>query len=115
MAQPYGWKQAPSFVIVRGCENLPVMVGAYTLPKSARLRLHKIEGRVFQPLEWVPLLDMPSGRGLVFLVALAASSSSYQFWEGCVHLYSPYNQPFPGTVRRTLNVLNSQPNCRLSH
>ena len=82
---PYGWKQVrlyidlrpffdwfatvlrliwsvltqdPSFVIVRGCENLPVMVGAQMLPPSARLRLHKIEGRVFQPLDWVPLLDM---------------------------------------------------------
>jgi hypothetical protein len=36
---PYGWKQDPSFVIVRGCENLPVMVGAQKLPSSARLRL----------------------------------------------------------------------------
>ena len=68
---------------------------------SARLRLHKIESQVFQPLEWVPLLDMPSGRGLVLLVALAASSSSYQFWEGCVHMYSPYKQPFPGTLLST--------------
>lgn len=98
---PYGWKQAPSFVIVRGCENLPVMVGAQTLPPSARLRLHKIEGRVFQPLDWVPLLDIPTGQGLVLLVALAAKSSSYKFWEGCMHMYSPYAQPFPGTLLST--------------
>jgi hypothetical protein len=101
LAGPYGWKQDPSFVIVRGCENLPVMVGAQTLPPTTRLRLHKIDGKIFEPLEWVPLLDLPSGRGLVLLVALAASSSSYQFWEGCVHMYSPYAQPFPGTLLAT--------------
>lgn len=100
-AGPYGWRQDPSFVIVRGCENLPVMVGAHTLPPSARLRLHKIEAHLFQPLDWVPLLDIPSGRGLVLLVALAASSTSYQFWEGCFHMYTPYNQPFPGTLLAT--------------
>ena len=98
---PYGWRQAPSFVIVRGCENLPVTVGSQTLPPTARLRLHKIEEQVFQPLDWVPLLDQPQGRGLVLLVALAASSASYQFWEGCVHMYSPHNQPFPGTLLAT--------------
>ncbi len=100
-AGPFGWRQDPSFVIVRGCENLPVTVGAQTLPPSARLRLHKIEGRVFQPLDWVPLLDLPQGRGLVLLVTLAASSLSYQFWEGCVHMYSPHDQPFPGTLLAT--------------
>ena len=56
---------------------------------------------MFQPLDWVPLLDQPQGRGLVLLVALAASSASYQFWEGCVHMYSPHNQPFPGTLLAT--------------
>ena len=91
----------PSYVIVRGCENLPVTVGSQILPPSARLTLHKIERQVFQPQQWVPLLDLPSGEGLVLLVALAASSRSYQFWEGCVHLYSPHDQPFPGVLLST--------------
>ena len=66
------------------------------LPPTARLQLHKIDDKIFQPQEYVPLLDLPSGRGLVYLVALAASSSSYQFWEGCIHLYTPHDEPFPG-------------------
>ena len=41
------------FVIVRGCENLPVAVGALTLPASARLTLQKIENRVFNSLDFV--------------------------------------------------------------
>ena len=36
-------RPATAFVILRGCENLPVSVGALPLPTSARLRLHKIE------------------------------------------------------------------------
>ena len=91
----------PAFIIVRGCENLPVQVGTQTLPAAARLRLHKIESRVFQPLEFVPLLDLPTGRGLVYLVTLAAHSTDYGFWEGCVHMRTPHDQPFPGTLLST--------------
>ena len=90
-----------AFVILRGCENLPVTVGPTTLPANARLRLHKIENTVFTPLSWVPLVDIPTGNGLIYLVALAAQSASYQFWEGCVHLHTPHQQPFPGTVLST--------------
>jgi hypothetical protein len=49
----------------------------------------------------VPLVDLKAGRGLVYLVALAAQSASYDFWEGCVHLHTPHAQPFPGTVLST--------------
>jgi hypothetical protein len=41
---------------------------------------------------------MPSGRGLVLLVALAASSSSYQFWEGCVHMYHLCHMTYPVSI-----------------
>ena len=47
------------------------------------------------------LVDLKAGRGLVYLVALAAQSASYDFWEGCVHLHTPHAQPFPGTVLST--------------
>ena len=38
---------------------------------------------------------------VVLLVALAAKSSMYNLWEGCVHMYTPYAQPFPGTLLAT--------------
>ena len=90
-----------AFVIVRGCENLPVQVGPVTLPSTARLQLQKIENEVFQPLEWVPIADVPSGDGLLFMHTLQAASATNNFWEGCYHLYTPHDQPFPGTVMST--------------
>ena len=35
------------------------------------------------------------------MTAIAASSSSENFWEGCYHLRTPYAQPFPGVVLST--------------
>jgi len=94
------------FVILRGCENLPINVGAITLPRTARLQLQRIEAKVFQPLDWVPIVDIPSNKtapidGLVYMTAIAANSTSNNFWEGCYHLYTPYEQEFPGTVLST--------------
>ena len=91
------------------------------LPPTARLQLHKIDDKIFQPQEYVPLLDLPSGRGLVYLVALAASSSSYQFWEGCIHLYTPHDEPFPGAENAfveplwALKTMNSPRQARNKH
>ncbi len=89
------------WVIVRGCENMPVHVGSIALPPTARLSLHKIEGHTFQPAAWVPILDLRSGRGLVYQTAIQVSSSSASFWEGCFHLYTPHEQPFPGVLLGT--------------
>ena len=41
------------YVIVRGCENLPIYVGDVMLPMTARMQLHKIENKTFQCLEKV--------------------------------------------------------------
>ena len=92
---------AQCFVIVRGCEDMPVAVGSLTLPPTARLRLHKIESTVFQPLDWVNIVDLPSGDGLVYMTAITANSSTNNFWEGCYHLYTPHEQAFPGTLLST--------------
>ena len=88
LTQPGG--TAACFVILRGCENLPVTVGSLTLPTEARLGLHKIEQRTFQPGEWVPIVDLPSGDGLVYMTAIQASSRSSNYWE--VSLLQP-NMP----------------------
>jgi len=96
-----GSKPAMAYVILRGCENMPIGVGALQLPPSARLRLHKIEGETFAPFAFVPVVDLPTGRGLIYMHAIAASSLSYNFWEGCYRLFTPHEQPFPGTVLST--------------
>jgi hypothetical protein len=74
---------ATCYAIVRGCENLPLSVGGIPLPTGASLRLHKIESRLFQPLDWVPIVDLPSGDGLVFMHTLAVQSANQNFLEGC--------------------------------
>lgn len=53
------------------------------------------------PLEWVPLVDMPHGRGLLFMHTLAIRSGNMNFLEGCYHAYTPYKQGFPGTLLST--------------
>ena len=81
-----GKKAAGCYVIIRGCEDLPVMVGALTLPRDARLRLHKIEGVTFQPGDWVPIVDLPHGDGLVYMTAIQANSSTPNV--GAIHAWS---------------------------
>lgn len=46
--------EAMCYVIIRGCENLPVAIGTFLLPASARLKLHKLESVVYQPLQAYP-------------------------------------------------------------
>ena len=45
-------ESAHCYVIVRGCENLPITVGALTLPTTSKLTLHRIESKTFAPLDW---------------------------------------------------------------
>ena len=60
---PAGWKagepdyKGGGYMIVRGCENLPIQVGAVTLPTAARMQTQRIAPRVFQPLEFVPIVS----------------------------------------------------------
>ena len=78
-----GTEQGCAWVIVRGCEGLPVQVGALTLPPTARMRLHKIEAVTFPALGWVPAVDVPAGDGLVFMHTISVNSTQASFWEGC--------------------------------
>ena len=101
LAMPPLSRPATAYVILRGCENLPIHVGAITLPTSARLRLHKIEAQTFAPFAFVPIVDLPMGSGLIYMHAIAAASASYNFWEGCYRMHTPHDQPFPGLVLST--------------
>jgi hypothetical protein len=84
----------PSFWwIVRGTENLPVVIGGVQLPESARLKLHKVENKEFEPLVEVNMCDV-QGKGALFLVTAAGqglragtSWKELSFMEGCARAY----------------------------
>ena len=101
LAMPTG-ARGTAFVILRGCEECgPIRVGEFTLPPTARLRLHKLEAQPFAPLEFVPLVNLPTGDGVIYMHAIAASSASFNFWEGCYRMHTPHDAPWPGLVLST--------------
>ncbi len=89
------------WVIVRGTENLPTSFHGFQLPTTARLILQKIENQTYAPLAWVPVVDIPSGRGFLLSHTLAVVSGSLSFLEGCYHAYPDRNEPFPGVIAST--------------
>lgn len=80
--------------------NLDINIGGVPIPNQARLKLVVFD-EVVQPVQWVPLVDIPTGSGLFFMHTIAVLSGNLNFLEGCYHQYSPYNQPFPGTILST--------------
>eukprot|EP00039_Didymoeca_costata_P003025 m.64612 g.64612 ORF g.64612 m.64612 type:complete len:399 (+) comp11660_c0_seq2:105-1301(+) len=90
-----------AFVQVRGVESLPITYGGIQLPSSARLHLQRIEAKQYQALDWVNLLDVPKAYGAILMNTLAVETASLNFMEGCVHVYSPYDAPFPGLIIAT--------------
>ena len=84
-----------------GVENLPLSIGGVQMPPTARLHLHRIEGITYKPLDWVHLLDVPSGRGAVLANTLAFESPSQNTLEGCIHAYTPHSAKFPGVIVAT--------------
>ena len=89
-----GAKDHPNFWwIINGTANLRVQVGGVTLPESARLKLHRVENHVAQPLEEFPLCQVP-GAGALYQVTIAAKGSEHtgswtdlSFMEGCIRAY----------------------------
>jgi len=86
---------------VRGVENVPIIFPGFQLPPTARLILHKIENQVFTPLAWVPIVDIPSGHGLLFSHTLSIVSGNLNFLEGCYHAYDKHDRQFPGLIVST--------------
>jgi hypothetical protein len=72
--------------IIRGLENHAAEACGFLLPLKARLKLHKLENYVAQPLEEFELARVP-GAGLVFQVAMAAESTNLEFMEGRMRAY----------------------------
>lgn len=100
-AEHPGASPVTAYIIVRGAENVPVNVGDVALPQAAKLTLHKIEDKLYQPLEWVPAADVAAGSGLVLLHTLAVESANKNFLEACYHFYDDHAAQFPGTVLST--------------
>ncbi len=51
------------------------------------------------PLDFLRVIDVPSGSGVVFMTTLAVQSGNLNFLEGCYHAYSPYNRVSRGLIR----------------
>ena len=94
---------AQVYVAVRGTENLPTSFNGFTLPSNARLVQQRLENVQFQPLQYVPFITIPSGRGMLFFHTMAVSSPRIEFIEGCYHAYTSNGgnfsaATFPGLI-----------------
>lgn len=83
--------------IIRGTENLPIMLGDVKLPEKARLKLYKMENKELEPLTEFDLCNVQGG-GAVFMVTMAAKGlrihqnvndrwKDLSYQEGCVRAY----------------------------
>ena len=79
--------------IIRGTENLPLVVGGRCLPDTARLRLHGVEGHKAKPLEEFALCDV-KGAGALYQDTMAVQGErktgdwkDLGYMEGCVRAY----------------------------
>jgi len=89
-----------AYIIVRGSPNIPIVIGDVTIPTTAKLHLYAQKVSL-QPLQYLNVINVPSGNGLAFYHALAVKSDNLNFLEGCYRQYSPPNQTYPGTVLST--------------
>jgi len=94
--------KSPFWWILRGTDNLPVSLGGVTLPKTARLKLHKLENHTAKPLEEFNLCDVKSA-GALYQVTMAARGTKktggwhdLSFMEACMRGY------FDGATKATL-------------
>lgn len=60
----------------------------------------QITNATFSPLDYVTLVDVPTGNGLVFMQTLTFAAGNLNTLEGCYHAYTPYSTPYPGERRR---------------
>jgi hypothetical protein len=79
--------------IIRGTDNLPVIVGGIRLPDTARLKLHRLESIETKPLDEFALCDV-KGAGLLYQVTMAAQGNrqtgdwkDLSYMEGCIRAY----------------------------
>lgn len=90
------------WTIFRGSENLPITVGNFVLPPSARLVQARIENTTFKALDFVVLVNVSEQyNGVLWAHYLTAASTTQNFMEGCYHAYTPQSAAFPGLTVST--------------
>ncbi len=72
--------------IARGMLDRDLEVSGVTLPRTARLLLHRQEDLKKQPLDFFDLCKVP-GQGMLFQVTMAAQSTNFEFMEGQLRAY----------------------------
>ena len=71
--------------IIRGVEGMPVVVGNLELPThNTRLRLYKNVDINLTPYQFIMLVNLNSTAGLLYQVTLSATSTDFQYLEGCM-------------------------------
>lgn len=86
-------KEPTFWWIIRGTENLPVVVGGVRLPDHARLKLYKLEEYTAEPLEEFTMAEV-AGAGLLYQLTMQAKGlrdtdhwKDLSFMESCIRAY----------------------------
>lgn len=105
--------------IVRGHEtnNSLTLSSGEPLPIDAKLKLHRIDSKVFQPQDFVELVSLPAGvAGLMYMMTLALETRPWttcddpgctkhhttnNYVEGCWHLLRDTQEQLPGLITGT--------------
>jgi hypothetical protein len=94
-----------AFAMVRGVENLPVIVGGMQLPPTARLSVAVRQSVNLPVLAFHHLVSMPqNSSGLILGTGIQIESDdggSLNSLEGCWHAFMPPSSPYPGLVLGT--------------
>eukprot|EP01116_Phalansterium_solitarium_P018921 TRINITY_DN515_c0_g1_i3.p1 TRINITY_DN515_c0_g1~~TRINITY_DN515_c0_g1_i3.p1 ORF type:complete len:355 (-),score=107.82 TRINITY_DN515_c0_g1_i3:604-1668(-) len=95
-----------AFAMVRGVENLPATIGAFTLPPNARL-VASVQNASLPPLQFHDLIVIPAGTPGLMLGAMIDMTLYGKFagntnsLEGCWHAYEPPTATYPGWLLGT--------------
>lgn len=75
-----GAADASVYMIARGAENLDFSFGGVQIPTTARMAL-QINTLTMQPLDYLSVVDIPTGSGAVFMTTLGASGAQIDWFE----------------------------------
>lgn len=78
---------------------MPSFAGA-TLPPTARL-LIQVNRLSLPALAYLPVVNVPSGSGLILGLAIAFVAPNLNTLEGCFHFYPTLTTPYPGQLHST--------------
>jgi hypothetical protein len=88
--------------LIRGTQNLPLVVAGQTLPSTARLHLYRNEWATVYPLQEFNLFNVASGNGLVYQVTVAAVGNNAAGQANMDYLQGEMRGYFNGSGTATL-------------